>query len=1008
MRPFARAGLVALVLAGALGASGAAEPAATFALRDHLGREWGDELVFFPVAEGLVGRDDLALEGPGGEAVAHQWVPAALAPSGEPCVAFLASVPRFGRSVYRLVEGRPVVVTDLEVSEGEGAVRLASGLAGIALRGTKARGAGPVAGIRLRSGRWVGGGELRGVGAPSEASLRVEARGPVFAQATAALGWPDGGHWRLRARVLAGQPVVLIEETFRLAEGAEHRLALGQGWAPDQMFYRDYHVCKLAKVASIPGDRLFLLEPWLRWWGERPRGTWTSLCEDGSEDLLAIGCLEPGLWRRPEKTQWPTAVPVAKDGTARFQLRGFARRWMLGSLRKSACVTDKKHFAPRSQQLLIQHGDVALDRVKDYVLEWAERERRHPRLFVTEEELRRFRASYEVEPGRLEQLRKGRFGVWQMDEPVAAFLATGDRELGRRIAELAMDRLQRAVDAYVRQERYPTQGTELHVHYNDVTFAVNPCDAALAPGVLEPEERRRVRAQLAYLAYTLASPAVCSPGRGYHANPNMTTCTRSALGVVACTIPDHPRAPDWAKLAIGEMRHELEHWCGPNGGWLEAPHYMTVSMDAIVALAVALRDSGLSEVDWAHHPKLRAAVAWLAKISTPPDPRVDGDRHMPAIGNTYTGERTCLPGWMARIWRRRDPAYARHMQWMWRAHGSPRTPGIGGAYPGVRGYTFLMFDEAIAPEAPPWGTELFPAAGAVFRAHFPGQRETYVHYIQGPMHQHYDYDEGSFILWGKGRPLCEDFGYYGRAPAADHSRVDDGVKEYLGNEGRIREFATSQGADYLRGERAGWCRQLLFVKDARPLGPNYLVVRDTLPPDRVGHWRVWVATDAEPDLAANPIRLRGCFDVDLVVYFAAPPEPRLSTATLTRRTGASGFQSRETTQRSIHVAMAPGQPVAAVLYPLLRRQPTPRFTALAGGRGVRIEGDFGSDVAFLAREPFAYRGGGVAFRGVAGAVQARRDGQRLNLPLEGRVRAGEREIEHGGGEAPAASRWFPE
>ena len=266
----------------------------------------------------------------------------------------------------------------------------------------------------------------------------------------------------------------------------------------------------------------------------------------------------------------------------------------------------------------------------------------------------------------------------------------------------------------------------------------------------------------------------------------MTTTARGMLGLVACCIPQHPQARDWAQIAIGEIQHELDTWCDANGGWLEAPHYMTVSMDSIVAVALALRGTGFSETEWAYHPKLKAALAWLAKISTPPDPRLNGDRHMPEIGNTYLGERTCLAGWAAWIWRDRDPAYARNMQWMWKAHGRPRTLGIGGAYPGLQGYASVVLDESIPAAAAAWTSELFPDTGAVLRAHFPGDRETYLHYIQGRMHQHYDYDEGSFILWGKGQPLCEDFGYYGRAPAADHSRVDDGFAEELGNEGQIQ------------------------------------------------------------------------------------------------------------------------------------------------------------------------------------------------------------------------------
>ncbi len=68
---------------------------------------------------------------------------------------------------------------------------------------------------------------------------------------------------------------------------------------------------------------------------------------------------------------------------------------------------------------------------------------------------------------------------------------------------------------------------------------------------------------------------------------------------------------------------------------------------------------------------------------------------MPEIGNTYTGERTCLPGWMARIWRDKDPVFAGQMQWMWQEQGSFTKPGIGGLYPGLMGYSALMFDPSI-------------------------------------------------------------------------------------------------------------------------------------------------------------------------------------------------------------------------------------------------------------------------------------------------------------------------
>jgi hypothetical protein len=429
---------------------------------------------------------------------------------------------------------------------------------------------------------------------------------------------------------------------------------------------------------------------------------------------------------------------------------------------------------------------------------------------------------------------------------------------------------------------------------------------------------------------------------------------------------------------------------------------MTVSMDALIGLALALRESGLSDTAWEFHPKLRKAAEWLAKISSPPDPRLKGARHMPEIGNTYLGEPTCLAGWMARIWRDKDPAFAANMQWTWKAHGSPRTPGIGGAYPATQGYGHLMFDERIPATPPAWASQLFPDTGAVLRAHFPGDRETYLYYIQGKMHQHYDYDEGSFILWGKGQPLCEDFGYYGRAPAADHSRVEDGFSEDLGNEGRIEEFAAG-AVDYLRGQRAGWHRQMMLVKDDDPLGPNYVVVRDSVLSGRPFDWRVWLATAEAPALT-NPVRVKGRFEADLVVYFLDPAQPQLAAPSATRRSGASGFESPERTQFALHLKAPVDQPVSAVLYPLLKDQPTPRFTPLAGGRGLKIESPFGTDYVLLALESFRLQAEGLDFDGKAGAVQVRSRGVRVSLPCRGKLVYQGQTAENPGGTGRTVSR----
>ena len=88
--------LVAALLAAATSAGPvrAADPGvATFTLRDHLNRDWQHELVFFPVDESVFGDEGLVLVDGDAKLVAHQWLPANVAPAKKPSIAFLASVP---------------------------------------------------------------------------------------------------------------------------------------------------------------------------------------------------------------------------------------------------------------------------------------------------------------------------------------------------------------------------------------------------------------------------------------------------------------------------------------------------------------------------------------------------------------------------------------------------------------------------------------------------------------------------------------------------------------------------------------------------------------------------------------------------------------------------------------------------------------------------------------------------------------------------------------------------
>jgi hypothetical protein len=955
-----------------------------FVIRDYLRKVWQNELVFFPVSPAVYGQPGYKLEGLGGAGVPYQWAEN----NGQPSIAFLADVAQLGQSEYRLAPGVPTVTTDLTVTDLGAQFEVKNSKTGIRIRkGTDALTLGPIAGIALPSGAWVGSGRLILSRPALNYQARIVAQGTVYVDVEVTYTLTPSSFWKLRFRMMANEPVALVDEIFSGDSESRYELSLNTGFGADQMFWRKEN--ESAGSQPIGGAGLtdvFLLEPWYFWWEGDHQGDWVSFYPNAGSDLLGVATRDAGSWVDPVRTNWEYRVPIrGADLTLQFQLQGFERKWMLFALNKSTALQPQGDQTSLPQQLKIKHGDFQLDQVNRYVLTWQDTSLTHPRLFIGPEDVAAYRSRHNPSHVGLFQRGSYKLNLDDLDDYIPATLVSNDPMLKGRLAAEAIDRLQEAVDLYVRQTQYRTAGHDLSRRYNDVASTLNILDAALAVGLYSQAEKQRIRAQLAFLAYTLESPLVISPERGYLGNPNMTSVTRSVLGVLACLIADHPRARAWADTAIQRISYELEDWAGEQGGWLEAPHYATTALDAIFALTLASSRSGFASREWIYDPKLKGVMRWIAHITTPRDPLLAGQRHMPAIGNTFLGERTSIPGWAAYIWKDRDPAFSREMQWAWKEQGSFHKPGIGGLYPGVLGYTNFILSPNLPAQAPQWGSELFPDAGAVFRAHFPGSAETYMHYIQGHLHRHYDWDEGSFILWGQGQPLIEEFGYYGRAPAEEHSRVDDGLD---GEDGRIQEFMTSANGDYLRGERKGWHRQILFVKDTQPTGPNYFLVRDSLTHTHPGDWKVWISTDETPDgisTHSSTVRAKGRFNVDLAIYIAEPASRGLTSTVLTRENGASGYSSRSLTQRSVGFQIPAGGQSAVVLYPVAATTGTPAFTGFGDGKAVKIVSAQGTDYIFLGLNSFSTFQDGANFNGRAGIIQVRPGVARLTLFGRGQI-----------------------
>ncbi len=967
-----------------------------FVLRESLGQVWRNECVRFdltPAHEASV-KAGRALVGPQGKAIAYQVERAAN--GGATRIAFAVDLDPFEERRYRFSQTvAKVTTTDVKIGEQAEFVELSNALTGISLRRKLKAGEGPIDGLRLSSGGWIGGSRLRTTQEVTDYSVDVTARGPVFAEAVCRAKFTEGRSWEMKLRVQANEPVVVVEETFATDDDSAFLLSLGTDYSPDRIFYRaGKNVVGKNSIWNIDANEkepLFVLEPWLHWWERDRQGNWFGLYSSTGSRLVALGALEPGIWVDPAATSEKRSASqifvtqANNDVLATFPLRGGRRKWMMATLDQDAALALPasppavrgemiSKLATLPQKYLIKHGDFPLDRVKEATAAWTDNTAVRSQSLVSDASLKEFQRRFRVDPDLLAKFRLNPIVGWSMDEPIAYYLASQDAELGRHLADEAVRLIQIEVDNFCRQNFSPTLGAEPHRRANNLLPTVNLAAMMLGSEHVSAEQSQRLKSQLAFLADTVTRSDFFSPARGYSANPNMTSTVSAFQVRIAGAIPSHPKAAEWMASGLNELKRELEQWSDDDGGWLEAPHYALVAFDSLLGCFLAAHRAGIDDV--LYDPKMQKVAEWLAKISTPPDSRLAGRRHLPPIGNTYQCEPTSTFGHMAVLWRDKDPEFSARMQWMHRQQGSPTSPGIGGFYPTLAGFRTLLLDADLPATAPAWKSERFAESGVMFRSGTASARETQLYLIAGRLHDHYDDDSGSFTLWGKGRLLANDFGYTGHAPADDHNLiVSPAAKQGVM---RVEEFTTTERFDSVRGTRDGWTRQIAFVKDRDPLGDHFFVVSDTLLEPAPMKWQLWLTANQVTTTKRRSVFVEGQEDVDLDIVFIAPTDIALRTEEKSRTSlgqlpDGTTRTNLVTTQTGLIADVSRGDRITAVLLPRIRTDYPAEIAPLADGKAVRVRTRSCTSYVFLAPKPFTFRENDISFEGTSGLIQLRGD-----------------------------------
>jgi len=428
-------------------------------------------------------------------------------------------------------------------------------------------------------------------------------------------------------------------------------------------------------------------------------------------------------------------------------------------------------------------------------------------------------------------------------------------------------------------------------------------DAVMGGGLVDGEKAKLLQARLAYLGYRSADPATWSMERGYcSGNLNMSVANNLLLGILACTIPDHPKAREWSRAALAMEEEMLATRVGPAGEWPESvAHYAHVSASPMLVFAIAAKNAGLA--DFINDDRMKRLMLFLAKSYSPPDPRhMEGRRKgeaavLPGVGRGPAGEDFGIHGAMARAAAQSDPAYSRQLQWVW-LRGQPRA--LTGNH--LLGWEWVCMDPGLPAETPDWTLDYFPRTGAIMRHGMGTPDEWYIYTICEHTYTVQSESGTLPLIFAKGQPISSRFAcsYPDREElllnrvllARQRGDVAYRSKHYsheahtrkiiaLGDLPRQQYLAGDFTIDEPWGRPLGppapqgygswrmlpewppvakegqpgvkWRRQVLFVRDDDPSGVNYLVLRDTVTGGQPTMWHFWCFSDkiGTPEEAAD-------------------------------------------------------------------------------------------------------------------------------------------------------------
>ncbi|MHB9025220.1 MAG: hypothetical protein ACYC7E_13795 [Armatimonadota bacterium] len=968
---------------------------------------------------------------------------------------FFATVPANGAASYTITPGKKgpadagvtVKTTPDSIELTTNAprkigIRLLNGAKTYAWPIPAAQAPGPIQSLLLPSGRTTGKGRFEVPFAVKSYHSEITAAGPLFAEVKVHYLF-ETGYWTLTARVLRGSPLIQIREELDNGMHEEHFDLIntprnidrfysfvinGEGFKPTQAFFLGRvdtpEYSKLLNQETQPEVKAVMGQPTVS--GTCANGYDLSFAQNRTDYFLigwpswsprngvGIRFIEPGkdavgfiavqtpFWRNQMSVRF--RVNTAGEVIAGLPLQVYEQGWETdGYGRTSPNATGRTTEVP----------DSAARRCYGIMLTTAENE-------VDGKLGSLLRASAKVGAWPLDEVKD-----WLLDlpDPMAkAAWATETSKEGQSI----IARMKKWLAAKRAAGNFGMYS--MHDHFfisqwrskDGMGGQADLKEVIDNPQLITAADRKFLRRIAAYQAYVANSPESFPWGVGCHlGNPNMSIMAMNARVYAAQIVKDHPLYNTWGAWSVAFMKEYINRFTRESGAAYECPSYtLGVTLKQLADANAFLLDAGVGDAMETKRfaDGMRFTFNWLL----PPDLRFSGKRQIMPVGNTsYQSVPPELATHVVKYYQQRNPELAGQFQWF--------------ANQTLPEKEQLKLVKDITPDL---GSAWVKDYGVVMRHGFGTPYETYFHMMAGNCLGHYETtDHMVYTLYAKGQPINMHFGngyfpMYSRPwlrngisvdhrvhwaferlyakvetaafmPPVEYARAALDIDELLAKCGEYPPDYGKPDPDPLVMHTAEkmpmmtWYRQVLFLKDADPKGPNYFVIRDTF------GGKPTKPTDASFWFLANSMEKRGDvyhFDgqlpVDMDVFVNTPAGAEPETGKFGHVQQPYGRKvaddlkyypnkARREDQLFLRLKQPAGGGYFVVLYPRLKgADPAAVFTSL-GENAVKVDTTLSTDYIFANAFPITVKDPRVEFTGTAGAVRFYADGKIVVANNEG-------------------------